>query len=94
MAFITLRMVFVLAWTICDANNLTCQLLLSSSIVCQLLLSFVCCMCTGLVTWLNQLSDTVIRCDTTEKVAMEWPPWHFGFMPLPSVALRSGASFV
>jgi hypothetical protein len=62
--------------------------------VCQLLLSFVCCMCTGLVTWLNQLSNTVIRCDTTKKVAMEWPPWSFGFMPLPLVALRSGASFV
>ncbi len=25
---------------------------------------------------------------------MEWPPWCFGFMPLPSVALRSGASEV
>jgi hypothetical protein len=62
--------------------------------VCQLLLWFVCCMCTGLVTWLNQLSNTVIRCDTTQKVAMEWPPWSFGFMPLPFVALRSGASFV
>jgi hypothetical protein len=41
--------------------------------VCQLLLSFVCCMCTGLVTWLNQMSNTVIRCDTTENILeTEW----------------------
>jgi hypothetical protein len=25
---------------------------------------------------------------------MGWPPWSFGFMPLPFVALRSGVSFV
>ncbi len=32
------------------------------------------------------------RCGTTEKVAMEQPPWSFGFMPLPFVALRSVAT--
>jgi hypothetical protein len=36
---------------------------------------------------------TIIRCGTTKKVAMEPPPRIFGFMPLPSVALRSAASF-
>jgi hypothetical protein len=25
---------------------------------------------------------------------MGWPPWSFGFMALPFVALRSGVSFV
>jgi hypothetical protein len=34
------------------------------------------------------------RCGTTGKVAMEQPPWSFGFMPLPFVALWSGVSFV
>jgi hypothetical protein len=37
--------------------------------------------------------NTVIRHGTTEKVAMEPPPRIFGFMPLPSAALGSTASF-
>jgi hypothetical protein len=36
---------------------------------------------------------TIIRCGTTKKVAMEPPHRIFGFMPLPSVAFRSAASF-
>jgi hypothetical protein len=38
--------------------------------------------------------NTVIRCVTTEKVAIDLPPRIFGFTPLPSVALRSGCLFV
>ncbi len=34
-----------------------------------------------------------IRCGTTEKVATEWPSWNFVFVPPPSVALGSDASF-
>ncbi len=32
------------------------------------------------------------RCGATEKVAKVQPPWSFGFMPLPFVALRSVAT--
>jgi hypothetical protein len=46
----------------------------------------------GIVT--QSRFNSIIRCGTTEKVAMEQPPWSFGFMPLPFLALRSGASFI
>jgi hypothetical protein len=64
-------MVFVLAWTTGDANNLSCPAL-------------------------NQAHFAYgsMSSGTTEKVAMQWPPWSFGFMPLPFVTLTSGASFV
>jgi hypothetical protein len=38
--------------------------------------------------------SSLIRCGTTEKVAMQWPPWSYGFMPLPFLPLTSGASSV
>jgi hypothetical protein len=82
-AFITLKMVFVLAWTIGDASSLACQSL-------NQVLFFYSSMSSGLLT-LSKF-NTVIRCDTTEKVAIDLPPRIFGFTPLPSVALRSGAS--
>jgi len=37
--------------------------------------------------------DTIIRCGTTERTAME-PPFSFDFPPLPFVPIRSGASFL
>jgi hypothetical protein len=83
-AFITLKMVFVLAWTVGDASSLTCQSLNQVHLVYS-------SMSSGLLT--QSKLNTVIRCGTTEKVAMELLPKIFGFMTLPSVALRSGASF-
>jgi hypothetical protein len=80
--FITLRMMFVLAWTIGDASSLSCQSLYQ--------FHFVWSMSSGIVT--PPKSDTVIRCGTTEKVAMELG--NFDFLTLPSVLLRSGASFL
>jgi hypothetical protein len=44
-------------------------------------------MSSGIVKWSK--FNTVIRCGTAEKVAMEPPPWSFGFMPLPFVVLVS-----
>jgi hypothetical protein len=65
-------MVFVLAWTIGDAPSLSCQSLHQAQ--------FVCSMSSGIITfpWL----DTVIRCGTTEKVAMK-PPHSIDFLPSP-----------
>jgi hypothetical protein len=82
--FITLKMVYVLPWTTGDASNLFCQSLYQVHFVYS-------SMSSGILTQFNN----VIRCGTTEKVAVQWPPWNlsFGFMPLPFVALRSGASF-
>jgi hypothetical protein len=82
-AFITLKMVFVLAWTIGDASSLACQSLNQVHF-------FYSSMSSGLLT--VSKFNAVVRCDTTEKVAIDLPPWIFGFTPLPSVALRSGAS--
>ncbi len=78
--FITLKIVFVLAWTIGDANSLSCQSLHQVHFVYS-------SMSSGIVTWSK--FNTVIRCGTAEKVVMEPPPWSFGFMPLPFVVLVS-----
>jgi hypothetical protein len=56
-AFITLKMVFVLAWTIGDASSLACQ-------SWNQVLFFYSSMSSGLLT-LSKF-DTVIRCDTTD----------------------------
>jgi hypothetical protein len=85
-AFITLKMVFVLAGTTGDTSNLSCQRLSHQ-------VHFVYnSMSSGIVT--QSRFNSIIRCGTTEKVATEQPPWSFGFMPLPFLALRSGASFI
>jgi hypothetical protein len=87
-AFITLKMVFVLAWTTGDASNLSCQLEYQVHFVYSR-------MSSGPLT--QSKFNTIMRCGTTETVAMELPLRIFGFMPppspLPSVALRSDASF-
>jgi hypothetical protein len=49
-------------------------------------------MSSGLLNMIK-VQFTIIRCGTMKKVAVEPPPRIFGFMPLPSVALRSAASF-
>jgi hypothetical protein len=68
-AFITLKMVFVLAWTTGDASNLSCQSLYQVQF-------FYSSVSSGIVT--QSKLNSVIRC-ITEKVAMEWPPWSFWF---------------
>jgi hypothetical protein len=84
-ASITLKMVFVLAWTTGDASNLFSQ--------SQYQVHFVySSLSTGIVT--QSKFNIIIRCGTNEKVAVEWCLWSFGFMPVPFVALKSGASFV
>ncbi len=77
-------MVFVLAWTIGDASSLACQSLNQVHFVYS-------SMSRGLLT--QSMFNSNIGSGTTENVAMEPPPWIFGFMPLPTVALRSGVSF-
>jgi hypothetical protein len=78
-------MVFVLAWTTGDASNLSSQ--------SQYQVHFVySSMSTSIIT--QSKFNIIIRCGTNEKVVVEWCPWSFGFMPLPFVALKSGASFV
>ncbi len=77
-------MVFVLAWTIGDASSLACQSLNQVHFVYS-------SMSRGLLT--QSMFKSNIGSGTTENVAMEPPPWIFGFMPLPTVALRSGVSF-
>jgi len=64
-----LRMVFVLTWTI---------LLMPVVCICHLLhqVHFVCSMSSGIFT--PPKLNTVIRCGTTGKVAME-PPCSFDF---------------
>ncbi len=82
--FFTLKMVFVLAWTIGDASSL------ASKSRNQFYLVYS-SMSSGLLTQLK--CNIVIRCGTTENVAMELPSRFFGFIPQSSVALRSAASF-
>jgi hypothetical protein len=84
-AFITLKMVFVLAWTTGDASNLYCLALYQAHFAYG-------SMSSGIER--QSKFRSLIRCGTTEKVAMQWPPWSFGFMPLPFVTLASGSSFV
>ncbi len=73
-------MVFVLAGTTGDTSNLSCQRLSHQ-------VHFVYnSMSSGIVT--QSRFNSIIRCDTSEKVAMEQPPWSFGFMPLPFLALK------
>ncbi len=69
---------FVLAWTIGDASSLACQSLNQVHFVYS-------SMSSGLLT--QSMFNSNIGCGTTEKVVMEPPPWIFGFMPLPTVAL-------
>jgi hypothetical protein len=77
-------MVFVLAWTTGDASNLSSQ--------SQYQVHFVySSMSTSIIT--QSKFNIIIRCGTNEKVVVGCP-WSFGFMPLPFVALKSGASFV
>jgi len=82
-ASITLKMVFVLAWTIGDAS-LASQLLNQVHFVYS-------SMSSGVST--RSKFNSVIKCGTTERLAMEQAPRTFGFMPLLSVALRCDASF-
>ncbi len=63
--FITLKMVFVLARTISDASNL------ASKSENQFYLVYS-SMSSGLLT--QRKCNIVIRCGTTENVAMELPP--------------------
>ncbi len=75
-------MVFVLVWTIGNASSMACQSLV------HLVYSS---MSSGLLTQSKvQHHYQMIRCGTIEKVAMELLPRmkQFGFMHLPSVALR------
>jgi hypothetical protein len=59
---------------------------------CQSLTSFfVCSISSGIVT--QSKCNSPISSGDTEKVAME-PTWSFGLMPLPFVALSSGASLL
>jgi hypothetical protein len=83
-AFINLRMVFVLAWTTGDASSLACQSLNQVHFIYS-------SMSGGLLA--QSKFNSIIRYGSTEKVAMEPPPSIFGFRPLPSVELRSSASF-
>jgi hypothetical protein len=82
--FIKLRMVFVLAWTIGDASCLSCQSLYQ--------FHFVWSMSSGILT--PPKSDTVIR------LWYHWKGGHGASLViliswlLPSVLLRSGASFL
>jgi hypothetical protein len=72
-------MMFVLTWTTGDASNLSGQSLCHQ-------VHFVCSsMSSGIVT--QSMFNSVVKCGTTEKVAMEQPPWNFGFRPLPFIAL-------
>jgi len=72
-------MMFVLTWTTGDASNLSGQSLCHQ-------VHFVCSsMSSGIVTQL--MFNNVVKCGTTETVAMEQPPWNFGFMPLPFITL-------
>jgi hypothetical protein len=54
-------------------------------------IKFIFCLACLVIT-LFEL-DTIIRCGTTERTAME-PPFSFDFLPLLFVPLRSGASFL
>ncbi len=77
-AFITLKMVFVLAWTIGDACSLSCQSYYQSC--------FVCSMSSDIGA--QSKFNTVIKCGTAKKVAKE-PPW--SFLPastIPTTAVR------
>jgi hypothetical protein len=69
-----LRVVFVLAWTIDDASSLSWWLLYQ--------FHFVCSLSSGIIT--PPKLNTILRCGTAEKVAMELPS-HFDFLPLPFI---------
>jgi hypothetical protein len=77
-AFITLRMVFALAWTIGDANSLSCQPLYQAHFVCRSSTVII------VPPWLNN----VVRYGTTEKVEHAL---NIDFLCLP---LRSSAPFL
>ncbi len=73
----------MLAWTIGNASSLSSQSLYKFHVVCS--------MPCGIMTLPK--SNTVLRCSTTEKAAMELPSC-FDFLPLPFMPLRSGVSFL
>jgi hypothetical protein len=83
-AFINLRMVFVLVWTIGDASSLACQSLNQVHFIYS-------SMSGGLLA--QSKFNSTIRCGSTEILAMEPPPRIFGFRLLPSLEVRSGTSF-
>jgi hypothetical protein len=73
-------MMFVLTWTTGgDASNLSGQSLCHQ-------VHFVCSsMSSGIVK--QSMFNSVVKCGITDTAAMEQPPWNFGFMPLPFIAL-------
>jgi hypothetical protein len=73
------KMAFILALTMGGASNLSCQSIYQVHLVYS-------SMSSSIVT--QSKFSSVIRCGITKKVAMEWYPWSFHFMPVPFVALR------
>jgi hypothetical protein len=80
--FITLKMMFVITWTINDGNSLSCQSLYQAQFVCSMYNIVI-----------KSLFISIIKCGTDEKVDME-PPWSFNFMFLPFITLRSSVSII
>ncbi len=74
----------ICSWTVSDASSLTCQSLNQVHLVYS-------SMSSGLLT--RSKLNTVIRCGTTEKVAMELLPKIFGFMIIKPIMLLKLLNF-